>query len=91
VLSAHWELKGAGIVLAQAVAPEAALAHEEFEAALARALDLAAAANVRGPAVTPFLLARLAEITEGKTLRTNQALVVANARLAAQVARELRK
>ena len=41
------------------------------------------------PAVTPFLLARLAEITGGRTLRANQALVVANARLAAQVARAL--
>jgi pseudouridine-5'-phosphate glycosidase len=91
LLSAHWELKGAGIVLAQPVAAEAALGREEFETALTRAQDLAAAANVRGPAVTPFLLARLAEITEGKTLRTNQTLVLANAHLAAQVARELRK
>jgi pseudouridine-5'-phosphate glycosidase len=89
LLSAHWELKGAGIVLAQPVDPAVALSPEEFGTALARAENLAATANVRGPALTPFLLARLAEITEGKTLRTNQALVLANARLAAQVAREL--
>jgi pseudouridine-5'-phosphate glycosidase len=44
---------------------------------------------VRGPALTPFLLARLAELTDGRTLRANQALIVANARLAARVAAAL--
>jgi pseudouridine-5'-phosphate glycosidase len=37
------------------------------------------------------LLARLAELTDGKTLRANQALIVANARLAGQVAHVLAK
>jgi len=41
---------------------------------------------VRGPALTPFLLARLAQLTGGRTLRANQALIVANARLAARIA-----
>jgi pseudouridine-5'-phosphate glycosidase len=86
LLGAHWELDGAGVVLAQPIAPEAALEAPEFEEALQRAEKMAADAKVRGAAVTPFLLARLAEITEGKTLRANQALVIANARLAAQVA-----
>jgi pseudouridine-5'-phosphate glycosidase len=39
--------------------------------------------------VTPFLLGRLADLTVGKTLAANQALIVANARLAAEVAGEL--
>jgi pseudouridine-5'-phosphate glycosidase len=85
-LRAHWELRGAGVVLAQPVAAEAALEPEEFAAALEQAERLAAEEDVRGPALTPFLLARLAEITQGKTLRANQALVLANARLAARVA-----
>jgi hypothetical protein len=46
----------------------------------------AAGAGVRGKDVTPFLLARLAQVTGGKTLRANQALIIANARLAARVA-----
>jgi pseudouridine-5'-phosphate glycosidase len=37
------------------------------------------------------LLARLAELTDGKTLRANRALIVANARLAAQIAQVLAK
>jgi pseudouridine-5'-phosphate glycosidase len=39
--------------------------------------------------VTPYLLARLAELTDGKSLAANRALIVANARLAAEVAVEM--
>jgi pseudouridine-5'-phosphate glycosidase len=87
LFAAHWNLGGAGIVLAQPVAPEAALEAGELERAVTEAEGQATAAGVRGPAVTPFLLSRLAELTEGRTLRANQALVVANARLAARIAR----
>jgi pseudouridine-5'-phosphate glycosidase len=87
LLRAHWELDGAGVVLAQPLPAEAALEPETFADALRQAEENAAVAGVRGPALTPFLLARLAEITNGQTLRANQALVVANARLAARVAR----
>ncbi len=90
LLAAHWELGGAGLVLAQPVAADLALETAEFEAALREAEEQAAPDRVRGSARTPFLLARLAERTGGKTLRANQALIVANARLAAQVACELR-
>jgi pseudouridine-5'-phosphate glycosidase len=86
LLQTHWSLGGAGVVLAQPVAGEAALDPSEFAAALDQAEQQTITHGVRGQALTPFLLKKLAEITEGKTLRTNQALVVANARLAAQVA-----
>jgi pseudouridine-5'-phosphate glycosidase len=89
LLAVRWSLGGAGVVLAQPLDASTALGHEEFEAALAEAERQAAARQVRGPALTPFLLARLAEITGGRTLRANQALIVANARLAAQVAQAL--
>ena len=39
-----------------------------------------------GAKLTPFLLARLAELSGGRTLAANRTLVVANARLAAEVA-----
>jgi pseudouridine-5'-phosphate glycosidase len=86
LLAARWALGGAGVVLARPLDAGAALAAEEFEMALVVAERQAAARGVRGPALTPFLLARLAEITAGRTLSANQALIVANARLAAQVA-----
>jgi pseudouridine-5'-phosphate glycosidase len=86
LLQAHWELGGAGIVLAQPLASETALAADDFHKALVRAESEARASGVRGPALTPFLLARLAELTDGRTLRANRELIVANARLAARVA-----
>ena len=47
------------------------------------------ARDLRGKAVTPRILARLTELTGGRTLRINVGLVVANARLGARIAREL--
>lgn len=90
LLSAHWALDGGGVVVAQPLPADAALDPDEFAAALTQAEEQARQADVRGAALTPFLLARLAEVTGGKTLRANQALVVANARLAARVAQALR-
>jgi pseudouridine-5'-phosphate glycosidase len=86
---AHWSLGGAGVVLAQPVEPHVALEPESFMSALSTAEKAAMGTGVRGKELTPFLLGRLAEITEGQTLRANHALVIANARLAAQVARAL--
>ncbi len=89
LMQAHWDLGGGGVVLAQPVDEKAALDPGAFLQALAEAERQALGVGVRGKELTPFLLSRLAEITEGRTLRANQALVIANARLAAQVAREL--
>jgi pseudouridine-5'-phosphate glycosidase len=89
LLAAHWNLDGAGVVLAQPLASDVALEPEVLESALREVEEQAVGGNVRGKELTPFLLARLAEATEGSTLKANQALVVANARLAAQVARAL--
>jgi pseudouridine-5'-phosphate glycosidase len=86
-LAAHWALGGAGVVLAQPVAEEIALSPEEVSQALAEAQAGAAAADVGGPELTPYLLAELARITGGETVRANQALIVANAGLAAELAR----
>jgi len=49
-------------------------------------LAAAAAAGIRGRAVTPFLLARLDDLSGGDVVRTNIALVRNNAQLAARLA-----
>lgn len=89
ILSAHWNLGGAGVVIAQPVASSVALQPEEFSEALTQAEQQAAAARVRGPDLTPFLLARLADLTGGKTIEANRSLVLANAQLAARIAAAL--
>jgi pseudouridine-5'-phosphate glycosidase len=86
LLSVHWQLGGAGVVLAQPLVTDVAMDEGEFETALKQAQREAADASVRGKELTPFLLNRLAKVTEGKTLHANHVLVVANARLAARVA-----
>jgi pseudouridine-5'-phosphate glycosidase len=89
LIAAHWSLGGAGVLLAQAVLEKVALSVEEFDIALSTAERQAAAAGIRGQAVTPFLLSRLADLTGGRSLRANRELIVANARLAAEVSTEL--
>jgi pseudouridine-5'-phosphate glycosidase len=75
-----------GMLLCVPPPAHVALAHAEVEAAIERALSRAAAAGVRGPAVTPFLLAAMADETHGESVATNVALLRQNAHIAAQVA-----
>lgn len=89
VFRAHVEMGGAGAVLAQRCPLEVAVPAEEFAGWLEKAESEARGAGVTGARLTPFLLARLAELSGGRTLAANRALVVANARLAAEVARSL--
>ncbi|MDH3734644.1 MAG: pseudouridine-5'-phosphate glycosidase [Gemmatimonadota bacterium] len=56
-----------------------------------RALSEAADEGVSGKALTPWLLARLAEMSDGDTVRTNVALLESNVRVAARIARALRE
>jgi len=77
------------LVLAQPVPESVALDRAEMESALASALAEARAGGIAGKAVTPFLLDRLRTATEGRSLRANRALIVANATLAGEVAAAL--
>jgi pseudouridylate synthase len=84
--AAHVALGGGGALLANPLPEADAVPVTEFESALAVAEADAERAGVTGAKLTPFLLARLAELTAGKTLRANRTLIVNNARLAARVA-----
>ena len=61
----------------------------DVDEAIERALIEAEDQHIRGNAVTPFLLKRVAELSGGAALRANQALLVHNARTAGLIAREL--
>lgn len=86
LFAAHVRMGGGGAVLAQPCPVEVAVPMAEFDRWLAEAERQAHAARVSGSQVTPFLLARLAELSGGRTLTANRALIVANAKLAAEVA-----
>jgi pseudouridine-5'-phosphate glycosidase len=89
-LQAQWAmgLRG-GMVIANPVPEVHALPREVIDAAIEAALRDAAAQGVTGKAVTPFLLARVNELTGGNSLAANIALILNNARLAAAIAVEL--
>jgi pseudouridylate synthase len=78
---AHWELGGSGLVVAQPP-PES----YDAEPLVAEALAEAERRGVAGAAVTPFVLSRLHERSGGRTLAVNRGLILANARLAAEIA-----
>ena len=83
VARAHWNLGSAGAV-ALARPPEPSL--DDVEPLIEEALAEAARQGVRGPAITPFVLARLHERSDGRTLRANRELIVGNAALAGELA-----
>jgi pseudouridine-5'-phosphate glycosidase len=61
----------------------------EAEAAIVQAMTEADRAGVSGKDLTPFLLARIVELTHGKAQRANEALLVNNACVAARIAQAL--
>jgi pseudouridine-5'-phosphate glycosidase len=71
------------------VPADAALPEPEARAAVDRAIDDAQAAGVHGPDLTPWLLARIAALTDGASVRANTALIVNNARVAGRLAAAL--
>jgi pseudouridine-5'-phosphate glycosidase len=87
VIAAHRALGLPGGILVGNPVPEPdAMPADELEAGIARACAEAVARGIGGKALTPFLLARLIELTEGRSLATNMALIRNNAVLAARTA-----
>ena len=90
VLALHFALDGsAGILLVQPPPADLAIPSDVVAGWIDAASSEAGQDGIRGGAVTPFVLGRLAELSDGRTLRTNIGLIVNNARLAARVAVEL--
>lgn len=84
---AHFSLGlGTGVVVANPIPVEHELAAETYEPALATALREASEQKVRGREVTPFLLERMRQLTEGSSVFSNVGLLQNNARLAAELA-----
>jgi pseudouridylate synthase len=82
IAASHWALGGGGLLLG--LPPDESL--DDVEPLIERALADAAAQGVHGQSVTPFVLSFLHRESGGRTLRANRALIVANARLAGEIA-----
>jgi len=89
-ISSDLKLMG-GILVGNPVPDEFAQDFDKMEAVINAAIYEAEAAGIRGKDITPFLLSKIVELTDGKSLETNIMLAWNNAKLAAQVAVELSK
>lgn len=86
VFAAHVAFGGGGAILANPLPDADAIAADELADAMRTAEAEAERAGVGGAKLTPFLLAKMAELTGGRTLTANRTLIVNNAKLAAEVA-----
>jgi pseudouridine-5'-phosphate glycosidase len=87
IVQAMWEMDFTGGLLVCVPVPEqAARPRAYMERAIGQALNDAAAAGLRGKDLTPYLLGRVAELTQGESLAANLALLENNAQVAAKIA-----
>jgi pseudouridine-5'-phosphate glycosidase len=87
IATLHWSLGSSTSVLVGVPVPEVdELAPFDVERAVTQAISLAEQQGIRGKAVTPFILAQVKDLTGGRSLAANRALLVNNAGIAAQIA-----
>jgi pseudouridine-5'-phosphate glycosidase len=89
VLRAHFTMHSSGVLLANPIPKAHALDQGAVERAIEAALADAAKADVRGKALTPYLLAYLSRATQKRSLQANRVLALHNAAFAAEVAARL--
>jgi len=89
VASAHWSIGGAGLVAAVPIPEADALDPAFVDEVTERAIREAGQRGVTGSAWTPFVLGFIHEATGGRSVAANRALVLNNARVAAEIAARL--
>ena len=92
LMKAKWSMGlNGGIVVANPIPVEHEIQISEIGRVIEKAVAEAAKQNISGKKVTPFLLARLAEVTGGRSLKANLALVRHNALVGAEIAKAFAK
>jgi len=92
IIKTKWELNlEGGVLIGNPIPEQYALDFDEMEAVINKALAEADEKGVRGKEITPFLLAKIKEITKGVSFASNVQLAYNNARVAAKIAKELCK
>lgn len=87
IARAHWQAGvESAILVVNPLAEEVALDYSEVESYIKTALQDAEEQGVHGSSMTPFLLARVNELSGGRSLQANLALLRSNARLAGRIA-----
>lgn len=87
---AHWNLgMKSGILVTNPIPEAESIPKSKMEPIIAKASVEAMEKEIHGQELTPFLLSRISELTKGKSLKANLALLLNNARLAAEIAKEM--
>jgi pseudouridine-5'-phosphate glycosidase len=87
VIKSHFQLKmDNALLIANPVPTEFAIGKKKMDNWIARAHEIAEKEGIKGKQVTPFLLNKIKELSEGKSLKTNMELLKYNATIAAQIA-----
>ena len=87
---AHWNLgMRSGILVTNPIPETESISKSKLEPIIAKASAEAIEQGIHGQKLTPFLLNRIGELTKGKSLKANLALLLNNARLAAEIAKEM--
>ncbi len=90
LLRQHWDLGlTSGVLVCNPPPAEMALTNAELRGLLEQAEREATAAGVHGAGLTPFLLAALNRLSNGRTQRVNRTLAIANAELGGRIAQAL--
>ena len=89
IARAHWQMGGGGVLLVVPIPEEHAVPFKVVDSHVEIALAEAKERRITGQAVTPFLLKRVSELSGGLSLKANLALLINNARTAAQIAQHL--
>lgn len=92
IIKTKWDLGlEGGVLIGNPIPAEYALDFDEMEAVINKALAEADEKGVRGKEISPFLLAKIKEITKGVSFASNVQLAYNNARVAAKIAKALCK
>lgn len=87
---AHWEIgMPSAVLVCRPISAEDEIPREEIDPVEEQASREAQERGIGGQALTPFLLQRVNELTDGKSMRANLSLLLGNARLAAQIAKAM--
>ena len=90
IVRTHWRLgNSSGVLVCVPIPQENEIPREVIEPFIERALREAEEQRITGSAVTPFLLRRLAELTQGNSVRTNVALLKNNVAVGSEIAKAL--
>ncbi|TFZ39969.1 pseudouridine-5'-phosphate glycosidase [Soehngenia longivitae] len=92
IINIKWDLnlKG-GILIANPIPKEYSMDEELINKSIEQAVNEANQKGIKGKALTPFLLSKIKDVTEGKSLESNIQLVYNNALLAAKIAVEMNR